>query len=192
MLIFLRHGETEFNRAGRWQGQIDSPLTAKGREQARAAAERMGTIRIKEILSSPLGRAHDTALIVGERLNLPVRCDDRLMEVGSGFCEGLTHEEIEARWPGFIAWRSEDKWRRAPEGGETYEAARGRLSRFSGDLGLTGLMNDEEPALLIVSHSRSLAILAGALLGWPDQRVVETYPANSTPLLVTDGELTPL
>ena len=53
-------------------------------------------------------------------------------------------------------------------------------------------MSADSPALLIVSHSRSLAILAGSLLGWPDQQVVDTYPPNSVPLLVYDGKLTPL
>lgn len=192
MLIFLRHGETEFNSAGRWQGQIDSPLTEKGIDQAVAAAEAMAPLGIGAIVTSPLGRAMDTAGIVAGRLQLPVSTDDRLMEVGSGVCEGLTSDEIEIQWPGFIAWRSEDRWARAPEGGETYGAARERLVAFAEDFDLSRQMTSEDDAaLLVVGHSRSLAILAGALLNWTDQRVVETYPANSTPLRVRNGDLTP-
>lgn len=192
MLILLRHGETEFNRAGRWQGQIDSPLTEKGRSQARTAAERLKEMPVDTILASPLGRALDTANIVAAPLGLDVRTDERLMEVGSGFCEGLTHEQIEARWPGFIAWRAMDKWNRAPEGGETYGAARERLLAFADHHDLRTSIGSTERAFLIVGHSRSLSIMAGALLGWPDQQVVDTYPPNATPLLVREQELVSL
>jgi broad specificity phosphatase PhoE len=192
MLIFLRHGETTYNRAGRWQGQIDSPLTDKGREQARSAAELLASVTVRDIVCSPLGRALDTAIIVGHRLEMPVRTDVRLQEVGSGVCEGLTHEQIESRWPGFIAWRAVDRWSRAPDGGETYGAARKRLMAFADAEGLAREIDTKDPALLIVGHSRSLAILAGAMLGWTDKRIVETHPANATPLLVADGAFAPL
>lgn len=192
MLILLRHGETEFNRAGRWQGQIDSPLTDTGRTQAFTAAKRLAGFRFDAIISSPLGRAAETANIVAESLDLAVRTDPRLMEVSSGVLEGLTSEEIEQRWPGFIAWRAQDRWTRAPEGGETYDAAARRLLAFAAEEDLYGYMTSGEPALLIVGHSRSHAILAGMLLGWPKQRSIDTYPPNATPLCVGNGDLTPI
>lgn len=189
MLVFLRHGETVFNRAGRWQGQIDSALTDKGRAQALVSANKLAEIKVQKIISSPLGRAKDTAAIAGDCLALPVLVDERLMEVGSGVCEGLTQDEIETRWPGFITWRARDRWNRAPEGGETYSAARKRLIAFAEDEELAGEIGSPGPVIVIVGHSRSLAILSGALLGWTDARVVDTYPPNATPLVVADGDL---
>jgi probable phosphoglycerate mutase len=93
-LLVIRHGETAWNREGRIQGHRDSPLTARGLAQARAAAARLARERIDALYSSDLGRAQRTAQEVAVRVALPVRVDEGLRERAFGILEGKTWEEI--------------------------------------------------------------------------------------------------
>ncbi len=104
VIYLVRHGQTVFNAAARWQGQVDSPLTALGLRQAAAAGETLrGIIADNDIavFCSPLGRAHDTAKIIAEKIGYQneMQLDPRLMEIGMGSWEGLTDYEIEQEWP---------------------------------------------------------------------------------------------
>ena len=98
-LIAVRHGETEWNRAGRLQGHQDRPLTELGRQQALAMAEALSGWPVRFIYASDLGRARATAGIIAQRLNLEVRTDPRLRERNFGIMEGLTIPEFQARHP---------------------------------------------------------------------------------------------
>jgi broad specificity phosphatase PhoE len=101
-LLLLRHGQSEWNALGRWQGQADPPLTDLGRAQARAAADRLGTVDL--ILASDLDRAMTTAAIIGDRLGVgPVVIEPRLRERSAGEWSGLTRAEIDEQWPGYLA-----------------------------------------------------------------------------------------
>ncbi len=97
--IFLRHGESVGNAESRWQGQSDFPLTEKGRAQARALAERWQKEEMKFdlIISSPLGRARETAEIIASALNLNIEFDPLWLERDIGEMEGLTAEEVNQR-----------------------------------------------------------------------------------------------
>jgi broad specificity phosphatase PhoE len=94
-LLLVRHGETDWNAAGRLQGQTDRPLNAYGREQSKALAERLAADDgdIAAIYASDLARARETAEIIGKRLGLPVVLDPDLREKDWGTWEGLTSEE---------------------------------------------------------------------------------------------------
>ncbi|MEW6285799.1 MAG: histidine phosphatase family protein [Chloroflexota bacterium] len=94
--VFLRHGESLGNAQSRWQGQSDYPLTDKGRAQVRALAERWKAEEAKFdlIISSPLGRAKETAEILAEALHAPVEFDPIWLERAIGEMEGLTAEEV--------------------------------------------------------------------------------------------------
>lgn len=94
--VFLRHGESLGNAQSRWQGQSDYPLTDKGRAQARALAERWKAenAQFDLILSSPLGRAKETAEIIASSLNVCVELDPIWLERAIGEMEGLTAEEV--------------------------------------------------------------------------------------------------
>jgi probable phosphoglycerate mutase len=99
--IFLaRHGETDWNREGRWQGWADPPLNETGREQARQLAEQLRSTPFDAVYSSDLGRAHETALIAAEPHGVPVVADPGLREVDVGSWSGLTRAEIDERFPG--------------------------------------------------------------------------------------------
>jgi len=97
--IFLaRHGETEWNRIGRWQGKTDIPLSDVGRAQARTLGERLCDRGITQIYASDLSRARETAEIVGATLGVArLSVDPRLRERGFGCFEGLTREECAER-----------------------------------------------------------------------------------------------
>jgi broad specificity phosphatase PhoE len=93
-LLLVRHGETDWNRDGRWQGHSDTHLNDVGRRQAaRLAAELDG---VDVVYSSDLARARETAEILAARLELPIRIDPRLRERSFGTWEGKTRPEIEA------------------------------------------------------------------------------------------------
>lgn len=94
--VFLRHGESLGNAQSRWQGQSDYPLTDKGRAQARALAERWKAENAKFdlVLASPLGRAKETAEIIGSALQVKVELDPLWLERAIGEMEGLTAEEV--------------------------------------------------------------------------------------------------
>ena len=118
-LVFLaRHGETAWNRAGRWQGKTDIPLSDAGREQARALAAGLVGRGIAEVHASDLQRASETAQIVAGLLGIAAfNVDARLRERGFGCFEGFTREECAERHPD--AWaRYLADWRATPPGGE--------------------------------------------------------------------------
>ena len=101
-LLALRHGESEWNALGRWQGQADPPLTDVGLRQALAAGEQLGTF--DAVWASTLQRAANTAAIIAETIGMgPVQLDAGLMEAGFGPWQGLTITEIEAGWPDYLA-----------------------------------------------------------------------------------------
>lgn len=92
--IFLRHGETDWNREGRFQGHFDIPLNARGLAQAEEAARCLARHRIDRIVASPLIRALKTAAIVAESLGLPVHIESGLRERSFGAFDGLIVNEV--------------------------------------------------------------------------------------------------
>ena len=113
-LLLVRHGETDWNRDRRWQGHSDTPLNETGRQQALELAAQLDPP--DRIYSSDLARARETAEILSARLGVPVVLDERLRERGFGAWEGLTMEEIEARFAADLA-----RWR-AREGAGAFDA----------------------------------------------------------------------
>lgn len=114
-LLTVRHGESEWNAIGRWQGQADPPLTDAGVLQATAAAQHLGGF--DGVWASRLQRAALTAEIIAEQLGIgPVQLHPGLMENAFGPWEGLTVAEIEAGWPGYLADN------RRPDGAEQPDA----------------------------------------------------------------------
>ncbi len=100
-LLVVRHGQSEWNAIGRWQGHADPSLSELGRRQATVAAASIGAV--DGIISSDLLRAAETATIIAHQLGVgPVMVDERLRERDAGEWTGLTKSEIEKRWPGWI------------------------------------------------------------------------------------------
>jgi probable phosphoglycerate mutase len=100
-MLLLRHGQSTWNAQQRWQGQADPPLSDLGRAQAAHAGQRLGAV--DAIVSSPLERAHATAHILAEAIGVgPVEVVPALAERDAGPWSGLTRDEIDERWPGFL------------------------------------------------------------------------------------------
>jgi broad specificity phosphatase PhoE len=166
-LLLVRHGLTDWNREGRFQGHLDPPLSDDGQEQARLIATRLAASageRPRRIVSSPLRRALETAELIAKALGLPtdeVGRDARLMELGQGAWEGRTHADVAmSDAERYAAWR-EGSWDRQPPGGEPVTAAMGRV-RAAIQAAIRGTV-DAWP-LCVVSHGGSLRLAAGWLL----------------------------
>ncbi len=97
-LLLVRHGETAWNDAARYQGQEDVPLSPRGRVEAERLAERLVGEPIAAIYTSDLARARDTAQVVAERLEKPVMLEPRLREANLGEWQGLTYAEVRCRY----------------------------------------------------------------------------------------------
>lgn len=102
-VVLARHGQTEWNVAGRRQAQLDSPLTDSGREQAAALAEFITALPPDRLFTSPLGRELTTARVCAELTGLAVETSPLLAEVHHGVMAGLTTAEIERQFPGQLA-----------------------------------------------------------------------------------------
>ncbi len=178
MLYVVRHGQTEWNLQQRYQGHQDSPLTDLGRRQAQAVAQRLKDIPLDRIHASPIGRAWITAGLVAEATGLQPTADDRLKECGYGECEGLTLEEIDAKFPGKVEWREADKWTHRLPGAECYDDLRIRAQSFATEH-LTGVMQSDGPTIGIVAHDAINRSLCGCLLGWSREEIMFSRQANN-------------
>lgn len=128
-VIFVRHGESVWNEARRFQGNSDPELSARGRAQAVRVAQRLrGGPPVGALYTSPLCRAAATAEAIGEALGLPVRPEGGVREMGLGAWEGLTPTEVGERWgDAYIRW-VRDPAGHVPAGGEGMEAFSIRVS----------------------------------------------------------------
>lgn len=171
MIYLLRHGETVFNRQRRLQGQGDSPLTERGIEQAWSMGQRLrsllGDLSSLRLITSPLGRCRHTAALVADALGFDkdlIEPEPRLMEHAYGHWEGLTPEEIEARYPTVWRAREVDRWSVTVPGGENYSLVATRVQSWLDEVA-------EEDRLIVVSHGSSGRILRGLYAGLPREKI---------------------
>jgi probable phosphoglycerate mutase len=136
LLYYIRHGETDWNRQGRLQGQRDIPINAAGRAQARACAEILRDLLAREpsaeldYVCSPLSRARQTMEIMRAALGLEphfYRIDERLREISFGQWEGFTLDELRKASPDAVAARERDKWEFTPPAAESYASMSRRV-----------------------------------------------------------------
>ncbi len=160
-LVLIRHGETDWNVEGRYQGQADPPLNARGLEQARRTAESLRGVGLEVLYSSPLRRAAQTAAIIAETLGLEVRFEPRLMEIHLGVWQSRLTEAIRKAYPAlFLQWGRDPWGTRIPEGeslrevrARVYAAADEIIARHAGQT--IGLVSHRIPiALLKIRYQR--------------------------------------
>ncbi len=164
-ILLARHGETPWNAEGRYQGQIDIPLSPVGEAQARALGERLKDMRIDRAVASPLSRAQATAKFAlgPERENLLLTEPD-LQEIAHGEWEGLLASEIQDKDPARLrAWREEPDTVLMP-GGESLRQVLDRSWRGLA-AAMTGL--GEEDTLLVVAHDAVNRVILCRILGLP-------------------------
>jgi len=137
-IYYIRHGETDWNVAGRLQGRHDVPLNARGRAQADHCGNILRGLFAGrgcgpadfDYVSSPLGRARETMRLTRLALGLPpdnYHVEARLAEISFGDWEGFTIAQLQSRDPQRIAAREQDKWHFVPPGGESYKTVAGRM-----------------------------------------------------------------
>ncbi|MGN6551304.1 MAG: histidine phosphatase family protein [Pararhizobium sp.] len=179
-LIVFRHGETDWNAAGRFQGLTDRPLTDVGREQAAAIGRNLLRLLTpeelagSELVASPLQRASQTMAIVAARLGgRDWRCDPAVAEIGFGRWEGLTTHEVKAAFPEERRARKADRWRFRPQGGESFADLEARLRDWIARLDRPSIVATHAGAVRVLMHlCGGLAPEAAATFPVPHGRIV--------------------
>jgi len=162
-LLLCRHGQTSFNAALRFQGQMDEPLSDLGRQQAQCLGQRLAEEPIDAACSSDLCRARDTATLALGGRPVPLHLDQRLREVAFGRWEGLTFAEIKERFPDDVAARERDRVHFAMPGGESLAQLAQRVEGFLADM----LPRHEDQSILTIAHGGTVNALISSLLDIP-------------------------
>ncbi|KIP79163.1 MULTISPECIES: histidine phosphatase family protein [unclassified Stenotrophomonas] len=176
-ILLARHGETPWNAEGRYQGQIDIPLSPIGESQAQALGERLKSVDITRAVASPLSRAQRTAqLALGARADM-LLTEPELQEIAHGEWEGLLASEIHEKDPSRLrAWREEPDTVLMP-GGESLRLVLDRswrgLTRAAEGLG-------EDDTLLVVAHDAVNRVILCRILGLPISRLWSFRQAPTT------------
>ncbi len=206
-LVLVRHGETTWIVQNRFQGQRNPYLTARGREQAAAVAQRLADPAAPPplpvppglpvgIWHSPLKRARDTAAGIGALVPVPLFPDERLAEMAQGEWEALSHRAVARLGPGLAAWRRDPSRNSAP-GGETLSAARPRVrAAFAAVMhALASPVTAAAPAsappwAIVVSHGGTMRLGLLLLLDLPLSRfwAFPFDPAAITIVELADGQ----
>lgn len=162
-LILLRHGETEWNACGKFQGHLDSPLTSKGLAQAEAMARRLEKVNFAALYCSDLGRAAHTAEIIARRTGHTLHKDPRLRERCLGIFQGLNKDEISRLHP--------QEFHLLTNGGPDYAVPEGEsvAARFAINLQCLEEIAAQHPAqtTVVVSHGGLVSAMFRYVVGLP-------------------------
>jgi len=186
------HGQTEWNRDGRVQGHLDSPLTEHGRRQAVTAARILGDQNLVpgtfEMVCSPLGRTLETARIIATELGFDIsaiRTEERLKEVSLGQWEGHTHAQVQARWPDGIAGSNRYNWYFRSPDGETYDEVARRLEGWLE-------AHAHRDKLIVVTHGIASRVLRGLYGGLAMEDALQLEVARDAVFRLADGQIAKL
>lgn len=185
-LFLIRHGETEWNVEGRYQGQADPPLNEHGLRQATELSERLGQVDLELLYTSPLLRSEQTAEIISRKLAIPIYKDERLMEINQGDWQTRLRSEIEELYPDlFKRWEIEP-WEVTPPGGESLQQVRQRVFAAIDEL----LQIHAGKRIGIVSHRIPIALIKMRYQGLdPDViRLLKLSNADYEEIIVNNGE----
>ena len=180
----IRHGQTDWNIEGRYQGQSDVPLNENGRTQAQNLAQELRGQKFAAIYSSDLSRAKETAEIVAVYQNLPVLVDTRLREINQGEWEGQLVDVIKERYAEL--WRQSmiDPATVRPPGGETVAEVASRMVEALSEMAQLY----PNKSVLIASHGLALATILCKIQGIPLGQAYRVIPDNAEPVWVSWSE----
>ena len=172
--MLIRHGETDWNVEGRYQGQADPPLNEQGRVQAQQVAQALQGERLDALYASDLRRAAETAEAIGRATGLAVRYDPRLREIHQGEWQGLLVTEIERRYPDLFRRWKESPLRVTLPGGESIAQMRERVLAAIEDIA------QQHPGqrVAIVAHKLPIAVVKYHYQSIPLERIWDLIPAN--------------
>jgi broad specificity phosphatase PhoE len=154
-LYLVRHGQTDWNLNGLYQGHSDIPLNETGKQQAMEAVQSQNGITYEAIYASDLTRAQQTASYFAEKAGLPIKTDARLREVFMGKWEGMSFDDIRATYPELVVKRMEKPTRFAPPDGENILDLAKRIILVTDDI-CTAYPDGK---VLIVTHGLSMGTL---------------------------------
>jgi probable phosphoglycerate mutase len=174
--VVVRHGQTQWNVEARVQGHRDSPLTAQGLEQAEAIGKRLAREHFDVLVASDLGRAMQTAQRIAAHCGLPIAADPRLRERDFGEGEGLSYEEIDARWPNVFSRTAEVDPDLAIPGGESRRQFHDRIHQAFESLA----RKHDGRRVLVVSHGGVLTSLYRVIHGIPVARPHRVSISNAS------------
>ena len=185
-LYYVRHGETDWNVAQRYQGQRDIPLNANGRTQAarngKALLEKLGPeAEAMDFVASPLARARETMEIVRREMGLAphaYRLDTRLSEINYGHWEGEYWHELPTTDPEGFAARAADLWGWQPKGGESYSMLSDRVALWLADM---------KRDAVVVSHGGVSRALRGIVLKLTSTDIFRLEVPQDKILVIRDG-----
>jgi broad specificity phosphatase PhoE len=181
-LIIVRHGEAEFNIAHRIHGKLDSPLTENGIRQTQKAAAALADTPIDAMYSSPQQRVVTTTGILKLDRDCPVAYDKRLSEIDCGAWDGMSEEEIRAKYPREInAWETRPHLHTMP-GGESLADVRARLTAFLDDV----MKQHRGKTVLIVSSQIPVMVMTMIFAQEPDAQLRQTPPQGNTAINVVE------
>nr|WP_306270113.1 histidine phosphatase family protein [Ornithinimicrobium sp. HY1793] len=166
-LIVWRHGETEHNAGGIWQGQLDTDLSPRGEQQAREAATALAGLGPTRVVSSDLRRAAHTAAVLGEVTGLPIEYDERLREIHVGTWQGMSQGDVAEQHPEAVAALSRGDDIVRGDHGESVAHVQERVMAAVGEL-LADL--PEDGALVVATHGVTGRTLVAALIGLSQRR----------------------
>lgn len=153
-LILVRHGQTPWNRDSKYQGWQDTGLTRQGRQQVKLLARKMAGERLDAIYSSDLRRARYTACKVAKYHHLRVRASDKLREISFGAWEGLTGDQIQAKWSGlYRRWQAKPTGIKIPRG----ESVEGLARRVGGAIDEIVARHPDQ-TVLVATHGGPIRI----------------------------------
>jgi len=179
-ILLARHGETDWNRIGRWQGHADLPLNDAGRGQAVELAERLAGDGIAAIYTSDLMRASQTARVVADRLGLAVIEDAGLREIDVGSWSGFTRAEVEQRFPeGYGRWLDGEIGHDGETREELTERVVGAVERIAAA--------HPDDTILVVTHGGAIRALRRYADGDPGDPIEN---CGTSSLELVDGVLT--
>ncbi|HEY8829271.1 MAG TPA: histidine phosphatase family protein, partial [Candidatus Limnocylindria bacterium] len=176
-LYLVRHGESEANAAGVFAGQTDSPLTAKGREQAKVVARALRPVRFDRIVTSPLSRTKDTATEIAAGRGIAVEALDDLKEIDVGIAAGKPFDELR----GLPGARGDDGWRQWP-GGESLDQVLTRSLRVIDRL----VAESPGTTICIVGHGGVTRIVVSSFLGVLPKLI--RVPATNTNITIVSHD----
>jgi probable phosphoglycerate mutase len=175
-LILVRHGETDWNTEGRYQGQSNVPLNANGLAQAEALAQQLGGESFAAIYSSDLARASQTAEALAAESGVTVHYDPRLREIDQGEWEGLLVAEIQSRYAEAFERRRFDPLSTRPPGGESVGQVRQRVIEVLDEI----RRKYPNATIAIVSHGLAIALMKVYLADLPVESVWDHIPPNAS------------
>ena len=184
-IIFIRHGKTLWNSSGRFQGQSNTQLSEEGIIQAQKLAENFPVEHIDAVYSSPLDRAFITGKIIADKFHVPITADKRLCEISFGAWEGLTYNEIHAKWPVEIEMLFSRPDETAIPQGEKFTDVQKRAVEALNDIIAQNTVSDENKTVVITAHGGILRALLSHILHMPLRYIWSLRQDNTAISIIT-------